>query len=178
MFSAVGGGIYPLLDALQITFRDMEIYLISRGARSLIIMKNVSEMACLTLDIIVLLFGGNHKILSSLSQICIRNCFGGSKCTGTRGHPHMVASLPHSFPRGSLSETWKYTSRSIMRTRRGEALCPSHPPPPPPSNKKMPMLEFGENRAEFGHSWGIIRANIKKVKTKHNNTQHYAPCHK
>ena len=55
-----GGGTPPDRPPLgrfapsQITFGDMEIKVISRGARSLIIMMNVSETACLTLDIIVL----------------------------------------------------------------------------------------------------------------------------
>ena len=55
-----------LLRRCQIIFGDMEIYIISRGARSLIIMMHVSDTACLKLDVIVLpplLFGGNHILV-------------------------------------------------------------------------------------------------------------------
>ena len=120
---SLGGG-NPLPDppsqfSSQITFGDMEMYFISRGARSLIMM-NLSETACLTLDIIVLppsplLFGGNHNYSSHLCpKLCIRNCFfrapNAKLSLPLEGDTSLLPDPPPPLPRRLLSETWKYRS--------------------------------------------------------------------
>ena len=123
-FLCPGEGGDPLPNPLpQITFRNMEIYVISTGARSLIIMMNVSNTARLKLDVIVLppfLFGGNHILLIFAPNMHQKRFFSSSKCKISsaleRGggsipplRPRSLPRLVASFPRRLLSETWKYT---------------------------------------------------------------------
>ena len=101
----------------QITFGDMEKYVISTGALSLIIMMNVSKTACLKLDVILCPLAIWSKSYSShlcpkyaSEIICI--IFSGSKCKNFPalggGHPLIYRPDPRSSPRRLLSETWKY----------------------------------------------------------------------
>ena len=99
----------------QITIKDMEIYVISRGARSLIIKMNVSETACSKLDVIVLPPAIWRKSYSSnLCSKYMHQKLGFFRaqnfpCPG-RPSPCSVALLPRSSPRRLLLETWKYKS--------------------------------------------------------------------
>ena len=68
--------------------------------------------------LVPLLFGENHILVIFAPNMHQKLCFGGlhmQKCScpgrGDSGTPHLVASLPRSFPSRLLSEIWKYISR-------------------------------------------------------------------
>ena len=95
---------------------------LARFARSLIIMMNVSDTACLKLDVIFLplslLYGGNHILVIFAQNICIRNGFFRAQNAKLSlpwegGHPppaRLLRSLAVLDPRKLLSETWKHLS--------------------------------------------------------------------
>ena len=109
-------------------FGDMEIYIIFTGARSLIIMMNVSQTASLKLDVIVLppcyleqiipvIFAQNNYMHQKLfwgapnakfSLPWEQYCLGDWWDTPSQTLPLLIASLPRSSPRSLLSATWKY----------------------------------------------------------------------
>ena len=86
----------------QITFRDMEIYVISTGARSLIIMMNVSSCPLA----IWRKSYSSHLCPKYASETVFFGLQMQSFPALGGGHPHLVASLPRRL----LSETWKYRS--------------------------------------------------------------------
>ena len=111
--------INALLRRWQIILGNMEIYIISKGARSLAnyndecIWYGMPKAQCYRLA--PLLFGGNHILVIFAQNISTRNCFFGLQMQnfpcpgrGDRPSPRSVTTLPHSL----LSETWKYRSFS------------------------------------------------------------------